>query len=451
MAGADRAEHRRRIGHPAHRGDAGLERVEVRIVGLDLHDDRLLEADGLEGTVPLQDAGADRLAVALGHAAVDPVDDRAHRLGQRGGRILLLEPPAVDEALLRAAGELVAEVADRGDEVADAGVGRAGAHRRGRQPGQRQMLLHEQAARIGQRGRHRGAGAGRGTGLRAGQRAGGEMLLHRQRQQLRGAAHRGDAGMARIERIALAVAALQLRAHAHQVGQEQRRGIDQHRAALGMRLAEHRRAGQQAGREGRGHRAGLRRAGGGHMRGIAGHQPHLVEHPHELDPLRAAGAAPPAHQAAEHAALADAAGQFRRQEEGHAEVLLGQLQPDLLVLLPDRDQPVDAARLAHHLGKGRQRRHRWRGRRCHARCSGRRRRGCRGRCRCGRAARCHRRLGSGRGRRGGHRRIRAAGRRGAARHQQDRRQRDHGQRGRGRERKAAAHADSARSDRGAAL
>ena len=69
-----------------------------------------------------------------GHAAVDPVDDRLDRLRERGRRVLLLEAPAVDEALARRALQVVAEVEAAALEVADAAgrpCGRASARRAG--------------------------------------------------------------------------------------------------------------------------------------------------------------------------------------------------------------------------------------------------------------------------------------------------------------------------------
>ena len=78
-----------------------------------------------------------------------------------GGRILLLEPPAVDVARDRDAGHVAGEVEALGGEVADAVVGEPRAHRLFGQLRQRVVEAEEQAAHVGQRGGQRCA-AGRG-------------------------------------------------------------------------------------------------------------------------------------------------------------------------------------------------------------------------------------------------------------------------------------------------
>jgi hypothetical protein len=167
VARAGRAEGGRRVGHPAHRRDADVERVEVGIVRLDPRLDRVLEADALERLVPLEDAGRDRVAVLQRDRAVEPVDDRLDRLRQLGRRVLLLEPPALDVAHGRRARQVVAVVLLARAEEADRGVGRPRRHRLGRQAADRIVQRHEQAARIGQRARRaRHRRAGRRAGLR---------------------------------------------------------------------------------------------------------------------------------------------------------------------------------------------------------------------------------------------------------------------------------------------
>src|SRR5205085_5212013 len=126
VARADRAERRRRVRHPADRGAAEVERVEVGALRLHLDPDRVLEADLLERLVPLEHAGRDRRAVLDRDRPVEPEDDRLDGLGERRVRVLLLEPPAIDEALARRALPVVAAVAAAALDVADArGAARA--------------------------------------------------------------------------------------------------------------------------------------------------------------------------------------------------------------------------------------------------------------------------------------------------------------------------------------
>ena len=123
-----------------------------------------------------------------------------------------------------------------------------GAHRRGRQPGRRQMLLHDRLRGSGSVAQHRGPAPAKVPGCALASAPVAKCCCT------------VSASSSRVPRTAVmpewrasqahspgGSCAATVR-HAHQVGQEQRRGIDQHRAALGMRLAEHRRAGQQAGR-----------------------------------------------------------------------------------------------------------------------------------------------------------------------------------------------------------
>jgi hypothetical protein len=57
------------------------------------------------------------------------------------------------------------------------------------------------------------------------------------------------------------------------------------------------------------------------------------------------------HRPAEQARFTDALRDLRAEEVGLVEVLGPQLEPELLVLLPDRDQAVDAARVLDHRGE----------------------------------------------------------------------------------------------------
>ena len=94
-----------------------------------LRDDRVLEAGRFERRLPALDAFLDVRHPLRGRRRIDVVDDRLHRLGERGVRILLFQPPARDvAAALRAM--LVAAVVDLLDgEVADALVEQSRHHR----------------------------------------------------------------------------------------------------------------------------------------------------------------------------------------------------------------------------------------------------------------------------------------------------------------------------------
>ena len=356
---ADRAEGRRGIRHPADRGAAEIERVEIGVVGLHLDMDGVLEADLLEGLVPLEHAGRDRRAVLERHRAVDPVDDRLDRLGERRVGILLLEPPAVDVALPRRALQVVAEIEATAFEVADARVGLAAMHRLGRQSRQRIVDAEKQAARIGHGTRRRRLRhARRRARLRHRDRRGRVVAEHLENEQIRRRPRFGDRRIARVERVALAIAALQIHAEAEQVGEEQRVRLDQHRLALGLGQAQHRRAREQAGRIGGLDRERFRRSGPGEVADVAPDQLHLVVDAAELDDPAVL------HQAAEEAAFADAALKLGRKKEGLVEVFRLQLEPELVVLLPDRDRPVAALGVLDDFGERAQGARRGGDRRC---------------------------------------------------------------------------------------
>ena len=112
-----------RPGEPADGRMRRVHVVPVGIVGLLLGLNRVLEADLLEGLVPLQDAGLDRLAVLGGDVLVHPVDDGLHRLGQRRARVLLLQAPAGHQVHARVGLQVVAEVAVALHEMTQARVG----------------------------------------------------------------------------------------------------------------------------------------------------------------------------------------------------------------------------------------------------------------------------------------------------------------------------------------
>src|SRR6185503_2640494 len=106
--------------------DAGVARVEERGAFGKVSDlERAAKARLLERVVPPQRGLAHRGALGLGHAAVEVIDDRLHRIRERGARILLLEPPAADEGALERLGEGCGVIEERGGEEADAGIERA--------------------------------------------------------------------------------------------------------------------------------------------------------------------------------------------------------------------------------------------------------------------------------------------------------------------------------------
>ena len=124
---------------------AGVEQVEVGVVGLPRGDDGILEADALEGLVPFQDAGGHRGAVALRHVAVDPEGDGLDGLRQRRLRVLLLQPPAVDVVAACDRRHVVGHVDIAVGEEAHARVGGTRGHRRGREVAEVHHVTDEQA------------------------------------------------------------------------------------------------------------------------------------------------------------------------------------------------------------------------------------------------------------------------------------------------------------------
>ncbi len=234
------------------------------------------------------------------------------------------------------------------------------------------------------------------------------------------AAHRRDRRIAAVERVTLAVVALQPDAQAQQVVQEQGVGFDQHRLAFRVRLARYRRGGNQAGRETGLHRATFGRTGGSPELGVARDQLHLVVHAAKLHQLLAAVAPVGAdHRATEEPGFTDALGDLRRQQHGFAETLRRELDPDLFVLLPGGQEAVLLLGVLDHSGEGLRLagRRRCRGgrgaRRGSGRCAGRRRGARSGGCAAGRGGADRR----GAGRR--HRRDSACGEQARGRHAQE--------------------------------
>ena len=357
MARADGGKRRVCVAHPAHRRTVDVQRVEARVVGLLLHHHGIAKADGIEGFVPFEDGGAYGVAVLQRHVAVDPESDGLDGLRDLGCRVFLLQPPARHDALARRVRGVVAEIQHRRGEVADACVSAARCHGRGRQWRQRVVQADEHAARVGQVARHLRRGqVGHASEVEGRQVAAVEVALRLDDGRFGRTARRRDDGVAAVQAVALAVGALQLHAHAEHVGEEERASIDQDALALGVRQARHRRAAQEAGREGAGHRSRFGRAGLGVGIGVARLQAHVVVDADELDDLRAARPAHRiGHQAAEHGAFANAVLDLGREQEELAELRRREFDPQLLVLLPHHQRPANARGVAHHRGKGWQR------------------------------------------------------------------------------------------------
>ena len=247
LAWADAAELGLARRDPAHRGDADIEGLDRRVIGLDRDFDRVLEADAFEGSVPGQDAGLDRLAVLHRHAAVDMKLDRLDGLGNGRRGVFFLQPPTIDHALPRAAAEVARKVVDRRRKVAHALVGSTFGHRRFWQLGDRVVQADEHAAGIGYRARHAGHRRARRCPRHgAGDAAGRKVRLHVEDHLVGRAAHRRERGMPRVQAITLAEGRLQADAQAEQVAQEERVRLDQDRFGFRVRLAGDNRARQQA-------------------------------------------------------------------------------------------------------------------------------------------------------------------------------------------------------------
>src|SRR5262249_20079490 len=81
--------------------DARIARVEERrALGKVLDDERVLEAGLLEGVVPPERSPSDGRPLRLRDPAVQAIDDRLDRLGERRLRVLLDQPPPNGEELL---------------------------------------------------------------------------------------------------------------------------------------------------------------------------------------------------------------------------------------------------------------------------------------------------------------------------------------------------------------
>ena len=301
--------------------------VEIGVVGLQFDPQRILEADLFEGLVPFEDAGLDRLTIFFRDVAVEPVDDRLFRLGQRGLRILFFQAPALDVIDLGEGRDIVGEVPATRDEMADAIVGRPGVHRLGKL-GHAVVIAEEETARVLEVGRGRHT-RGRGTGRARRQLRHRVMRRHAETGQVGAVVDAGETRVARVERVPDAIRRLERAGPRREIAQQQRIELDQHGFAFRMGLAGHRYRAQQAVAGRLAHCARQRRAGKRDELAVLGDQLHQIAQPVEFDDVRAQ------HRAGERFALADALRAVQLQEERMIDLLRLDLQPDLLVLVVD--------------------------------------------------------------------------------------------------------------------
>ena len=206
MRRPDGPERRRGRRQPSHRRVLRLAEIEVRVIRLLQDDDRVLEANLLERLVPLEDALTDRLAVLFRNLVREPERDRLDRLGQRGVRVLLLEPPALHVEAHRRELRVIAEVDLRRVEVTDARVSQTrapsaalGSLRERVQEAEEQAarILDHRRRRIERRRRHAGNGRRRRRHRDARLRV---VRRHVEHRPLRAALGRLDKRIARVER-----------------------------------------------------------------------------------------------------------------------------------------------------------------------------------------------------------------------------------------------------------
>ena len=186
---------------PADHRVARVFRTPVGILGRRrrvLREDRVLEARRLERALPALDAALQIRNPLGGRGRIDPVDDRLHRLRQRGRRVLLFETVARDVAALRRAVLVLAVVHLPHREVADALVEQARRHRLLGQ--QHHAVVHDDAGAAGT-GR-RAAAPARGRARRAGGQIGRRVVgLRRLHLDVLGERHRAiDERPRRVER-----------------------------------------------------------------------------------------------------------------------------------------------------------------------------------------------------------------------------------------------------------
>ncbi|MFK4704024.1 hypothetical protein ABIC83_000837 [Roseateles asaccharophilus] len=312
-------------GHPADDAVAHVLGIELGVflgrgVGSRLHG--VLEAGGLEGAVP----GLDAL-LHIGHqrgggGLVDVPDQRLDRLADRGAGVLLLQPPARDEALAAGFLQAVAVVQPLHAEEADAVVQQARHHGFLRQLHDAVGQVQRHAAR-GLHGRHDRHTRQRGHGRRR-----DVVGLHGVH------AHAAGEGLGLLD---VAAAAVQVAPH-HGAGAEvahlrveQPRDLDDRRAALGKGL--HREDGQYGVALGQAHGVGQHVARRGH--GAVRHQlqQHAVLVQHEAQHVLVERAA--------HMLLPRRHGRrVGHHQQRLLQQILGDLEVQLVLQVVDDEQPL---------------------------------------------------------------------------------------------------------------
>ena len=317
-------------GDPAEGVVIHILRIPVGLVGLLADFDGAGEAGLLEGFVPGLDPLTDRLPVAERDRLLDPKHDRLLRRRDRGRGISLLEVPAVDVADEAVLVDILREVLEGGDEVADPVVGEARPVAGLRQHADGIVDVDGDAAAVGDSVEF---------GLATRAVGGGDFELRIVREVLhprpRGAiAGEGEAG----ERAA----------DLGEIGHEDRRQVDDRRAVGGIGGDRH--TEQHAVGVGQIDCLLLGAPLVGEEADIAADDVDVVVDFAKLpDPVVTES---PAH-AAEELAVADPLGDRDQHEQLPAEDRVGQFRPYFVVLAMERDQPGDARRILDHGGKRR--------------------------------------------------------------------------------------------------
>ncbi len=229
----------------------------------------------------------------------------------------------------------------------DARIGRPRRHRLG-QPRQVVRVAEEQAARVRKRREPRErARRRRDRCRRRRQRRLGIGIVGRddERRLIGRILERFEARVARIEHVVAQVDAGREALADRDVGQEQRVCVDEHALALRVRLACDDRRTHEAVGESLLHtlfHGSVRTAG---ERVVLSDELHEVADALELHDLVGE------HHAAVHALLADAAAQVRGEQERLAELIRGDLDPDLVVLLPKAEEARRFLGVLDHIGE----------------------------------------------------------------------------------------------------
>ncbi len=158
--------------------------------------------------------------------------------------------------------------------------------------------------------------------------------------------HGGEGAVGHVQGVGLAVGGLQVQGGHGKVFQEQEVGFHQEALAPGIGQRDHRRRGQQAVGETIGHRVGHGRAGPRREGSVARQQLEGVADALEVHQVAVA------HHAAVQAPLPQAAGEGPGQEEQRAQVVGLEVEPDLVVLAPEREQAALLPGALHHVGVG---------------------------------------------------------------------------------------------------